>query len=398
MVDPDPAREIDDLVAFLKARVAERQANGQYPRDLDERLDEHFRRLSGYRDTPDLPQLEASIAGIKDLPGLSTSRIPAASHVPGGDVLHKAVARVVARQIEGVLQQVQTSIDALQAAVLQIAGFLSEPSTHVHAELLGQLDAVLERLSTYERSPADSVGDLADLYRRVEELELVEANRQFHPWFDYEVFEASFRGSRSEILERYRDLALLLKSDSPVLDIGCGRGEFLELLEELGVDCRGVDIDPTLVATAIERGFRVSQADAIAALTGTEDQALGGLCLIQVVEHMSQQDVADLAHLAADKVRPGGHVVIETVNPQSLYVYAHSFYLDPTHVRPVHPAYLTFLFQEAGFTEVKVEWRSLPPREDMIAPTSDSTFDSENAERINQLLFAAQDYAIIATR
>ena len=73
--------------------------------------------------------------------------------------------------------------------------------------------------------------------------------------------------------------------------------------------------------------------------------------MIQVIEHLTAQDAMDLVALAARKVRPGGKVIIETVNPQSLYVFARSFYLDPTHVRPVHPAYLEFLFREAGFAE-----------------------------------------------
>jgi O-antigen chain-terminating methyltransferase len=120
------------------------------------------------------------------------------------------------------------------------------------------------------------------------------------------------------------------------------------------------------------------------------------------VEHLSPQQLVDFVDLAARKVRAGGKVCAETINPQSLYTFAHSFYLDPTHLRPVHPAYLVFLFREAGFTDVEIEWRSLPPVGDRLNPAADdsSVPDSynENVARLNQLLFAAQDYLVVATR
>jgi O-antigen chain-terminating methyltransferase len=96
-------------------------------------------------------------------------------------------------------------------------------------------------------------------------------------------------------------------------------------------------------------------------------------------------------------VRPGGKVVIETVNPQSLYVYAHAFYVDPTHVRPVHPAWLLFLFEQAGFASTVIDWRSPPPEVDRLETVGDPAHDA-NVERLNQLLFAAQDYAVVAIR
>jgi O-antigen chain-terminating methyltransferase len=112
--------------------------------------------------------------------------------------------------------------------------------------------------------------------------------------------------------------------------------------------------------------------------------------------------VIDLVALAADKVRPGGRVFLETVNPQSLYVFAHAFYLDPTHVRPVHPAYLAFLFREAGFAAVDIEWRSPPPPDDVLEEVrSEHTLPgaiNANVKRLNQLLFAPQDYLLAAVR
>ena len=101
-------------------------------------------------------------------------------------------------------------------------------------------------------------------------------------------------------------------------------------------------------------------------------------------------------------MRPGGLVFVETVNPQSLYVFAHALFLDPTHVRPAHPAYLAFLFREAGFISVDIEWRSPPPAEDVLETITGDTPGApvlnENVRRLNELLFAPQDYLIVATR
>ncbi|MDT4936628.1 MAG: hypothetical protein QOG80_299, partial [Pseudonocardiales bacterium] len=92
--------------------------------------------------------------------------------------------------------------------------------------------------------------------------------------------------------------------------------------------------------------------------------------------------------------------IVETVNPQSLYVFAHAFYVDPTHNQPIHPAYLTFLFREAGFTEVYIDWRSLPDDDERLQEVLDDPTGvlNDNVRRLNQILFAPQDYAVIATR
>jgi O-antigen chain-terminating methyltransferase len=112
--------------------------------------------------------------------------------------------------------------------------------------------------------------------------------------------------------------------------------------------------------------------------------------------------VLDIVKLAGEKVRRGGRVVIETVNPTSLYTYAHAFWVDPDHVRPVHPTFLGFLFAEAGFASVERLDRSPVPSDETLEllPGDDEVAKRVNAnfERINALLFGAQDYAIVATR
>jgi len=187
-----------------------------------------------------------------------------------------------------------------------------------------------------------------------------------------------------------------------VLDIGFGRGEFLELLRDLGVDAWGIEVDPALVESARERGLRAEIGRAVEYLSSLPDNSLGGLVMIQVIEHLTPQHVVDIVKIAADKVRPGGRVMVETVNPTSLFTYAHALWVDPDHVRPVHPNYLGFLFAEAGFASVERVYRSPVPENESLEmlPGEDEQTKrlNVNFERINALLFGPQDYAIVAKR
>ena len=165
---------------------------------------------------------------------------------------------------------------------------------------------------------------------------------------------------------------------------------------------RGVEPDPQLVTSARGRGLDVEQGLAIEYLRRLEPGSLGGIVMIQVIEHLSPQHVIDFVALAAEKLRPGGKVVLETVNPASLYTYARAFWVDPDHVRPVHPNFLEFLFREAEFAKLAIEYRSPVAESERLVPLPgddpQTRVLNENFERIGALLFGDQDYAVIATR
>jgi O-antigen chain-terminating methyltransferase len=384
--------DIDELVARLRARVESRRRSGEYPAHLEEELTAHFRRILHQRREPrPLPDVHDAVRAVGEALPLEAGRIPLASGLPGGEVVHKTVARVVGRQTQGILEQVQGFAQPVQAALEALAAAIADLTRTVQVDVAQSLDAIYERQAAQERILAGLGG--AD--RRVRAP-------AFQPWYSSERFEEAFRGSRDEMLERYRDLAHRLVDGGPVLDVGCGRGEFLELLAELGVEASGVDLDPELVKSAAGRGLAVTEDEALRHLSSLRDQSLGGIVLIQVIEHLSPQEIVDFVALAADKLRSGGRVFVETVNPQSLYVFAHALFLDPTHLRPVHPAYLAFLFREAGFAQVDIEWRSPPPADDILEPAppdaSAASLHNENVRRLNELLFAPQDYLIAAVR
>ena len=388
----EPAPDIDDLVAELRSRVGARREAGVYPAGLEEEMSAHFHRiLHQRRERRPLPDVAGPVKAAGAALPLQAGKIPVDSTLPGGQALHKTIARVVGRQIEGSLQQVQAFGQPVHAALEALTAAVEELNRLVSVEVAQSLEALYERQAAQERILA--AAGFAD--RRVR-------NVDFQPWYSNERFDEAFRGSREEILDRYRSLAERFVGSDPVLDLGCGRGEFLELLISCGVDARGVDIDGELVKLAAERGLPVEEEDGLRYLRAVEDKALGGMSLIQVVEHFSAQEIVDFVALAADKIRPGGRVVVETVNPQSLYVFAHALYLDPTHLRPVHPAYLAFVFREAGFATVDIEWRSPPPSSDVLEPVAETApeapLHNENVRRLNELLFAPQDYLIVASR
>jgi len=398
------ADSIDALVDKLKERVAERRRAGEYPERLVEDLDAHFERIAAHRfPAYDFDVLRAKLGALDAAGAFNPDQISYATRVPGGSFIHRLLGKVVRRQTEGILAQAQRHADAVRDALWEVVAALETPAAHTHVDLVGEIEAIFEKLATYERTVGHTTAE--GLARRVEALEARTVN-EFDPWYSSDHFESRFRGASGDLIERYRDLAQAFEGiRGPVVDIGCGRGEFLELLLDVVGDSRGVEIDPELVRQCVERGLPVEFGEAVSWLGAVADEGIGGLSLIQVVEHLTPQGLVDFVQLAARKVRPGGRVVVETVNPQSLYTFAHAFYLDPTHKAPVHPAYLLFLFEEAGFSKVELQWRSPCPPDDRLAPVDAGSADGElvrtinaNNERVNQLLFAEQDYALIATR
>ncbi|GAC1318980.1 MAG: hypothetical protein NVSMB12_18120 [Acidimicrobiales bacterium] len=396
-MNPPTPSAIDPLIEELRSRVAERRRAGFYPEGLEDELDAHFRRIVAHRRVSDLASLRSSLEVLDVRGAFGMDRISLGTTVPGGEKLHRGVGKLVARQTQGILEQVQEFADVVREALGKIADALEDPYGHVHTDIVGQLDAVWERLAAWERGPVDSAAAVADLRRRVEALESADRGREFRPTYTADAFESAFRGSAEELKARYRELAQRFAGHGPVLDIGCGRGEFMELLSELGIETTGVEIDAALVEEGRSAGYEIGRGDGVLHLAALPDGSLGGIVLLQVVEHLSPQQVVDLVAVARHKLRNGGLMVVETVNPQSLYTFAHSFYLDPTHANPVHPAYLKFLFEESGWKDVAIEWRSPPPVDDVLEVEDGASETAKtNVARLNQLLFAPQDYALVA--
>jgi SAM-dependent methyltransferase len=139
----------------------------------------------------------------------------------------------------------------------------------------------------------------------------------------------------------------------PVLELACGRGEFLGLLREAGVDGEGIDVDEGMVAAARAAGHDVQQADALSGLAGRPDASVQGVFCAHFVEHLAPDELTAVLADAARVLAPGGHLVAATPNAACLSVLGHDFWRDPTHVRPYDPQLLAFLCAAAGLEVVE---------------------------------------------
>ena len=179
---------------------------------------------------------------------------------------------------------------------------------------------------------------------------------------NYFLFEERFRGSRDDITQRQRAFLPYFEKCSNVLDIGCGRGEFLEILRDNGIGGIGVDSDRDMVAYCRSRQLAVEHSDALTYLESLEDKSLDGIFIDQVVEHLEPDYLIRLLALCHQKMKFGYHLVIETVNPLSFVSFA-NFYIDLTHKRPVHPETLQYIISAAGFRECEKKFFSPVPDE-----------------------------------
>lgn len=209
---------------------------------------------------------------------------------------------------------------------------------------------------------------------------------------DYFAFESRMRGSVDSIRERQRPYVELLRELGPVLDIGCGRGELVGLLREAGVEARGIDADADMAAYARGEGLDVEQADAVAYLEGLQDGTFGGMFMAQVVEHLPPAALVRTLELCARKLRPGGVLVAETINPLSPLALR-NYYADLTHAQPLVPETLELLARQAGFAETEIKFLN-EPAERLAEP--DDPVIAANVRRLNELLFGPLDYALVA--
>jgi SAM-dependent methyltransferase len=172
-------------------------------------------------------------------------------------------------------------------------------------------------------------------------------NRGPPPDEPYADFQDLFRGDSELVRTRQREYLPLL-GEGPLLDLGCGRGEMLDLAREAGVPATGVDSDRSMAQRAIDRGHAVVVGDLVDALAATRSSSLGTIFCAQVVEHLSADALWKVLALSADRLRPDGRLIVETVNPYHP-VWLRLFWIDPTHRAPVHPELLLSLCRIAGF-------------------------------------------------
>ncbi len=207
---------------------------------------------------------------------------------------------------------------------------------------------------------------------------------------DYARFAERFRGSEEFVKAGQRFYVPYFAACKDVLDLGCGRGEFLELMRVAGVSARGIDLSRESVDLCRSKGLHAEQADLFAYLAALPGASLDGIFCAQVVEHLPPARLPEFIRLAAEKLWRGGVLVVETPNPECLAIFATHFYLDPTHRRPVHHALLAFYMEESGIGQIEIHRRS-PALETMPALAA-------LPPDFREAFFGGLDYGIVGRR
>ena len=284
-----------------------------------------------------------------------------------------------------------------------------------HGDLLVRLEE-LRQEATLQKRRLELI--LSELRRKIgdegESLQRVASMKDRLMDHSYFLFENKYRLSREEIRKRQEIYVPLFKErlasgehesgivPSVILDVGCGRGEFIELLRENRIPAKGIDLNEDMVYSCKERGLDVEQANALDYLRSQPDDSLGGVFACQVIEHLPVDEMIELIKLCYQKMEKGGRAVFETVNPLSLVVSATNFYMDFSHVRQVHPAALQFLSKAVGFISTEIKFLSPYPDDSMLRiPESDDATSqqiNENFKQLNDILFGYQDYALICEK
>ncbi len=228
--------------------------------------------------------------------------------------------------------------------------------------------------------------------------------------FDMEKFEKEMRGV--DQTQHFKDYIEFFKGKKNVLDLGCGSGEFLQLLKKHDIGGYGVDISKRNVQLCKQKHVKAIESDAVDHISALEAETLDGLFAAQLIEHMEFTEILRLLKLAFIKLQSDAPIILETVNTTCLTIYSGSFYADPTHVRPVHPVTLKYAMQNTGFDDVALRFINPFPESEQLHPVK-NVLDSEelpsavtdvadildrNSEKLNTILFSYKDYAVIARK
>lgn len=307
------------------------------------------------------------------------------------------------------LEQLEPELDS---KVDQLRSELENKINQLKSDMDGSIKAEMSSVISSINLDIDNKAWLASILdRKIEEgskNKKTETSDSDDLDINYFRFEEQFRGSREDIKQRQSHFIHYFTGCSNVLDIGCGRGEFLELTKELGIGAKGIDIDDTMVDYCLSKGFNVEKNEAISYLEKLEDKSLDGIFIDQVVEHLEPEYLINLLKLCFQKLKYGYYIFVETVNPLSLVSFA-NFYIDMTHKKPVHPETLKFLLTSVGFRDLDTRYLSPVSEEARLkkVPISDSMEEwaknyleiyNYNIDRLNNILYGPQDYAIIGKK
>jgi SAM-dependent methyltransferase len=413
----DPQFSMEKVLAEIRASTEARRARGEV-----------VQRESRKPKTPSVAFSRPAVRNLGRLraevmaASLSHNAVGAINPRRGGPVNASIqfVKRAMRRSLTWYTRPLHQFHGAVARSLQEILEFLDniQAGLETVSDRVGRVEAGLDdgasRLEAFETQIRDLERHVRHLNHLAEKAALVaDASSPGGPslqsgvaseaQFDYFGFEQQFRGPEDAIRERQIAYADCFRNASKVADLGCGRGEFLEVLRERGISAVGVESGTDAFLRCKDKGLEVVQQDLFTYLESVEDESLGGIFSSQVIEHMPATLQLRMVNLAHRKLAPGAYLVIETINPESLYALSRNFLLDPTHVRPMHPETLAFVMRSLKFSDVELKFSSPAPgwpmpKLKMEHPTAELDDFNETLERMNTALFGNQDYAAIGQK
>lgn len=311
-------------------------------------------------------------------------------------------------ELDAQLRMLQSQTDALQARPQpDLDGFgkrleqLRETQTSAESSAAARILQLRSMVFAQDRRLGML---LADVRKRMPEALSPQESARLGTELDHELdplylaFEDELRGSREEIARRLAEYLPTIEGasaggpDRPILDLGSGRGEWLELLKDRKLHASGVDLNRTFVSLCHQLGLAVTQGDAIAHLRTFPDRSLGAVTGFHIVEHLPWTVLVAMIDETVRVLKPGGAAIFETPNPTNVLVGSNHFYFDPTHRNPLPPLLLRFLLEARGLCGVEI--LPLHPADAHRLPADGTAV----TERFNQLFYGPQDYAVIGRK
>lgn len=389
-----PACSVADVVAELQAALDAARMTGGALGDTNGPPMDHS------------PLAEQALAGLAEM-----SRVVGIPTDPQITTRKGALAPIrvafkapIRKAVRWYVSPVATQTRWFAEATLDTVGALVHENARLGGVLDRELSALRDRIGRLERdrrrpAPAEAREGIATEPGGWSTPTSHDADR-----LDYLAFEGLMRGSTRDIADRQRPYLNCFAGVDDILDVGCGRGEFLALLRDAGKRASGVDRDADMVDQCQADGLDVIQGDATSNLAARRPGSLGGVFAAQVVEHLPPNALIGFLEAAARALRPGGVIALETINPASLSALR-NYFADLTHAQPLVAETLMFLVESSGFRDVEVRFTSdLPDAARLQSPTDDDLPGPageairRNVELLNALLFAPQDYAVVARR
>jgi len=308
-------------------------------------------------------------------------------------------------RLEGNIITLENIVEELKEETKAFSQFTEKAGRDISDLKMGELSLrkKLEHLLSELKEALAAVGE--ERKRKLTKVAKEKEGLSDHYYF---TFETRHRGSEEEIKRRQRIYLKYFHLGDKVLDLGCGRGEFLQLLKEEGIEGYGIDLNEEMLLRAREKDLKVVKAEAVSHLETLAPGGVSGIFASQLIEHLPPEQGKKLVELAWEKLPSGGRLILETVNPGSLFALSH-FFTDPSHIRPIHPEALRFLYEAAGFSKVEVIFLSPVPEEGKLEPLTPPPSLGEplisqfaklnnNIKRLNDLIFGYQDYAVIGEK